>query len=119
MAADPEGFRSFASYYRNMRFAALACALLVSTAAAAQGYPTRPVRLVVGFPAGGPSDVPARIIADKIRGPLGQPVIVENKTGAAGMIAANDVLSQPADGHTLLLCSYIDPLNTLLYNKVS
>lgn len=84
-----------------------------------QTYPTRPVRLVVGFPAGGPSDVPARLIAEKIRAPLGQPVVVENKTGAAGMIAANDVLSQPADGHTLLLCSYIDPLNTLLYHKVS
>ena len=85
----------------------------------AQAYPARPVRLVVGFPAGGPSDIPARLIAEKIRAPLGQPVVVENKTGAAGMIAANDVLSQPADGHTLLLCSYIDPLNTLLYNKVS
>jgi tripartite-type tricarboxylate transporter receptor subunit TctC len=90
-----------------------------TTIACAQNYPTRPVRLVVGFPAGGPSDIPARLIAERIRVPLGQPVVVENKTGAAGMIAANDVLSQPADGHTLLLCSYIDPLNTLLYNKVS
>jgi len=93
--------------------------LMAAETAAAQSYPVRPVRLVVGFPAGGPSDVPARLIAEKIRVPLGQPVIVENKTGAAGMIAASDVLSQPADGHTLLLCSYIDPLNTLLYNKVS
>ncbi|HWM41720.1 MAG TPA: tripartite tricarboxylate transporter substrate binding protein [Burkholderiales bacterium] len=90
-----------------------------TTIACGQNYPTRAVRLVVGFPAGGPSDIPARLIAERIRVPLGQPVVVENKTGAAGMIAANDVLSQPADGHTLLLCSYIDPLNTLLYNKVS
>jgi tripartite-type tricarboxylate transporter receptor subunit TctC len=98
----------------------VALLLALSTSiASGQSYPNRPVRLVVGFPAGGPSDIPARLIAEKLRAPLGQPVIVENKTGAAGMIAANDVLSQPADGHTLLLCSYIDPLNTLLYNKVS
>ena len=102
-----------------MRFLLSLLLALGSATAAGQSYPTRPVRLVVGFPAGGPSDIPARLIAEKIRVPLGQPVVVENKTGAAGMIAANDVLSQPADGHTLLLCSYIDPLNTLLYNKVS
>ena len=53
---------------------------------------------MVGFPAGGPSDVPARIIAEKLRVALGQPVIVENKTGAAGMIALTDVLAQPRDG---------------------
>ena len=74
---------------------------------------------MVGFPAGGPSDVPARIIAEKLRVALGQPVIVENKTGAAGMIALNDVLAQPRDGHTLLLCSYIDAINPLLYKKVA
>ena len=77
------------------------------------------VRIVVGFPAGGPSDVPARIIAEKLRVALGQPVIVENKTGAAGMIALNDMLAQPRDGHTLLLCSYIDAINPLLYKKVT
>ena len=73
---------------------------------------------MVGFPAGGPSDVPARILAEKLR-VLGQPVIVENKTGAAGMIALADVLAQPRDGHTLLLCSYIDAINPLLYKKVA
>ena len=92
---------------------------LCSLTAEAQQFPSRPIRLIVGFPAGGPSDIPARLTADKIRVPLGQPVVVENKTGAAGMIAANDVLAQPADGHTLLLCSYIDPLNTLLYKSVT
>jgi tripartite-type tricarboxylate transporter receptor subunit TctC len=102
-----------------MRALASLLLALCTTVALGQSYPSRPVRLVVGFPAGGPSDIPARLIAEKIRVPLGQPVIVENKTGAAGMIAASDVLSQPADGHTLLLCSYIDPLNTLLYHKVS
>jgi tripartite-type tricarboxylate transporter receptor subunit TctC len=87
--------------------------------ASAQSYPSKPIRMLVGFPAGGPSDVPARIIAEKLRVSLGQPVVVENKTGAAGMIALNDMLAQPRDGHTLLLCSYIDPLNTLIYKKVA
>ena len=86
---------------------------------AAQEFPSRPIRILVGFPAGGPSDVPARIIADKLQKSIGQPVVVENKTGAAGMIALNEMLTQPRDGHTLLLCSYIDPTNALLYKKVS
>jgi tripartite-type tricarboxylate transporter receptor subunit TctC len=85
----------------------------------AQEYPNRTIRLLVGFPAGGPSDVPARIIADKMQKTLKQAVVVENKTGAAGMIALNDVLAQPRDGHTLLLCSYLDASNTLLYKKVA
>ncbi len=85
----------------------------------AQTFPNKPIKILVGFPAGGPSDVPARIIADKLQKSLGQPVVVENKTGAAGMIALNEMLAQPRDGHTLLLCSYIDPTNTLLYKKVT
>jgi tripartite-type tricarboxylate transporter receptor subunit TctC len=92
--------------------------LLFASAASAQEFPNKTIRIVVGFPAGGPSDMPARILAEKLR-VLGQPVIVENKTGAAGMIALNDVLTQPRDGHTLLLCSYIDAINPLLYKKVS
>ena len=103
----------------TMRAILTAFALLFASAAMAQDFPNRAIRIVVGFPAGGPSDVPARIIAEKLRVTLGQPVIVENKTGAAGMIALNDVLAQPRDGHTLLLCSYIDAINPLLYKKVS
>jgi tripartite-type tricarboxylate transporter receptor subunit TctC len=102
---------------RRAVFAALIAPALVASAAA-QEFPSKTVRIVVGFPAGGPSDVPARILAEKLRA-LGQPVIVENKTGAAGMIALADVLAQPRDGHTLLLCSYIDAINPLLYKKVT
>lgn len=81
--------------------------------AAQDAWPTRPVRIVVGFPAGGPMDIPARIIAERLRGRLPQPVVVENRTGASGRIAMDHVLSQPRDGQTLLLCTYIDPLNIL------
>ncbi len=79
---------------------AIVMPMVFASAASAQTdpFPNRAIRIVVGFPAGGPSDVPARIIAEKLRVALGQPVIVENKTGAAGMIALNDVLAQPRDG---------------------
>jgi tripartite-type tricarboxylate transporter receptor subunit TctC len=87
--------------------------------ARAEDFPNRAIRLLVGFPAGGPSDVPARLIAERMRKELGQPVVVENKTGAAGMIALNEMLAQPRDGHTLLLCSYLDASNTLLYKSVA
>ena len=71
------------------------------------------VRLVVGFGAGGPTDIPARYIADKLGTLLGQRVIVENKTGAAGMLATRDVLAQPADGYNLLLCTHFESINTV------
>jgi tripartite-type tricarboxylate transporter receptor subunit TctC len=105
---------------RNLSTASLAIAALIasSVAAQAQSYPSKPIRILVGFPAGGPSDVPARLIAAKMQAALGQPVVVENKTGAAGMIALKDMLAQPRDGHTLLLCSYIDAINPLIYKKV-
>jgi tripartite-type tricarboxylate transporter receptor subunit TctC len=103
-----------------VRTAALAlCGFASASALHAQNYPSKPIRMLVGFPAGGPSDVPARIIGQQLQVALGQPVVVENKTGAAGMIALNEMLAQPRDGHTLLLCSYIDPANTHLYKKVS
>lgn len=98
---------------------AFSVAAVLAPDARAQDFPDRTIRLLVGFPAGGPSDIPARIIAEKMRVALGQPVVVENKTGAAGMIALNDMLAQPRDGHTLLLCSYLDASNTLLYKKVA
>src|SRR5437667_4470193 len=91
-------------------FAALIAAALPSNAQ--DNYPTRPVRLVVGFGAGGPTDIPARFIADKLGTLLGQRVIVENKMGAAGMLATRDVLAQAADGYNLLLCTHFEAINT-------
>jgi tripartite-type tricarboxylate transporter receptor subunit TctC len=97
------------------------CGLLVFSVASAfaQSYPSKPIRLVVGFPAGGPTDGPARVMAEKLRVSLGQPVVVENKPGAGGKIAVDYILAQPRDGYTLLFCTYIDPINTVLYKKSS
>jgi tripartite-type tricarboxylate transporter receptor subunit TctC len=94
----------------------LAAAASVATAVAAD-YPGKPIRLVVGFGAGGPTDIPARFIAEKLGERLGQRVLVENKPAAAGMIAARDVLSQPKDGYNLLLCTHFEAINTAVYKN--
>ncbi len=82
---------------------ALAALLAAGTAFAQIAWPTKPVRLVVGFSAGGPTDVVARAFADHAARALGQPVVVDNKPGANTILAAEAVASAPADGHTLLL----------------
>jgi len=84
---------------------------------AADTYPSRPIRLVVGFGAGGPTDIPARYIADKLGAALGQPVVVENKPAVGGIVATRDVLAQPRDGYTLLLCTHFDATNTAVYRN--
>ena len=100
----------------------LICATLVMlaagvTASAQDAYPNRPVRLVVGFGAGGPTDIPARYVADKLGTLLGQRVIVENKPAAAGMLATRDVLALPADGYNLLFCTHFESINTAVYRN--
>jgi tripartite-type tricarboxylate transporter receptor subunit TctC len=102
-----------------LRVASIATLALAGTlsASAQDHYPSRPVRLVVGFGAGGPTDIPARFVADKLGTLLGQRMIVENKMGAAGMLATRDVLAQPADGYNLLLCTHFESINTVLYKS--
>ena len=96
---------------------ALMVIVAAALAAPAQDYPNRPVRLVVGFAAGGPTDIPARFIADKLGPMLGQRVVVENKTGAGGMLATREVLAAPRDGYNLLLCTHFESINVSVYRN--
>jgi len=82
---------------------ALALALAASATAWAQSYPSRPITLVVPFGAGGPADTIGRIVAEAMREPLGQPVIIENVAGASGTIGVGRVAAAPADGYTAVL----------------
>src|SRR5262245_24911715 len=105
---------------RFLRLAASAAALpAVSRIARAQAYPTRPVRIIVGFAAGGPADIVARLIAQWLSERLGQQFVVENRTGAATNIAAEAVVRGPADGYTLLFVTAANAINTTLYEKLS
>jgi len=88
-------------------------------AAVALDYPTRPVRILVGFPPGSTSDVVARLIAQRLSERLGQPFVVEDRTGASGNIAAEAVANAPADGYTLLLAGSNNAINDTLFDNLA
>jgi tripartite-type tricarboxylate transporter receptor subunit TctC len=98
----------------------LAALPVVSRIARAQdSYPTRPLRLLVGYAAGGPADTVARVTAQWLSERLGQQVVVENRVGAASNIAAEAVLRSPPDGYTLLFVTVSNAVNATLYDKLS
>ena len=84
-----------------------------------QAYPVKPVRFIVGFPAGGATDVVARTISQKLGESLGQPVIVDNRAGAASNIGAELVATSPKDGHTILMGTVSTSINPSLYKKLA
>jgi tripartite-type tricarboxylate transporter receptor subunit TctC len=91
----------------------------VSCIARAQTYPTRPVHLIASYAAGGPNDITARMIGQWLSERLGQPFVIENRTGAGGNIGTEAVVRAPADGYTLLLASSSNAVNTTLYDKLN
>src|SRR3954451_2728368 len=103
-----------------LKLAASAAALPVAGRLAhAQAWPSRPLHIVIGYPAGGSTDLIARIIGNWLSQRLGQPVIIENKPGAATNLAAQTVVSAPPDGYTLLFAVASNAINASLYQNLS
>lgn len=101
---------------RGLLCAAGAFGVLVAARTAhAQAYPSRPVRWIVPFPAGGPSDILARLIGQSLTERLGQPFVIENRAGASGNVGTQAVVAAPPDGHTLLFVAAPNAINAALY----
>ena len=98
------------------------CALTLAAvmpAASAQSYPVKPIRFVVPYPPGGPTDILGRAVAQALSDSLGQSVIIDNKPGASGMIGAEQVAKAAPDGYTILVNASIHVINPSLYSKTS
>src|SRR5262249_39778837 len=106
---------------RNFLHLAAGAAALPAIArlAWAQAYPTRPVRIIVGVAAGGPSDILARLMGQWLSERLGQPFVVENRPGAGNNIGTEAVVRAPADGYTLLIVGSTQAINATLYDKLN
>ena len=105
---------------RFLYLAAGAAALpAVSPIATAQTYPTRPVRFIIGYPAGGSADLTARLLGQWLSERLGQPFVIESRPGAGTNIATETVVNAPPDGYTLLLVAPANAINATLYEKLN
>ena len=102
-----------------MRRSAIAVWLAVAaTSAFAQGYPAKPAKVVVPYPPGGPTDIVARVVSQKLSEQMGQQFIVENRPGAGGNIGAEAVAKSPADGYTLLVATTAHAINPSLFKNL-
>lgn len=103
-----------------LHFGAAAAAIpAVPPVARAQAYPSRPVRIVVGFASGGPMSIAARLMGQWLSERLGQPFVVENRPGAGSNLGTEAVVRAPADGYTLLACGPVNTINATLYDRLS
>lgn len=97
----------------------LALALLAPVQALAQAWPAKPVKLVVPYPPGGPTDIVARVVAERLQAQTGQPFIVDNRPGAGGNLGADAVAKAPADGYTLLVATTAHAINKTLFKNLT
>src|SRR3569832_2175677 len=98
---------------------ALGALLALSAAAAAETYPSRPVKIIVPFGAGGPTDLFTRAVAEELTRALHQPFVLENRPGAGTTIGTEVAAKAPADGYTLLMVSGTQPVNETLYGHTA
>jgi len=98
---------------------ALAALLIAASATALAAFPDKPIRVVIGFPAGGPLDQHARLLSDRLQAVLGQPVLIDYKSGAGGTVGAQEVMKAAPDGYTLMLANTgVMVINPSLYSKL-
>jgi tripartite-type tricarboxylate transporter receptor subunit TctC len=99
--------------------ALLATALLATSTLVSAAFPDKPVKVIIGFPAGGPLDQHARLITDKLQAVLGQPILIDYKSGAGGTVGAQEVMKSPADGYTIMLANTgVMVINPAIYGKL-
>ena len=106
---------------RTLRALLLQAGLLLALTVTvpAQDYPDKPIRILVGFPSGGPPDIAARLLAEKFSESLGKPVVVENVTGAGGNLAIDRAIKSAPDGYTLVMASSAITINPSLYDRTT